>query len=436
MLLSTLFLCFVALFGRVLCASLQFDKNKPSAVLISNGGHHEEFLKEIELDCDYTESFYVVDFYFNLKPDAVPKLLAELLQEEQNLKMELLFNLTKIERTTFEEYNDLKNLLGIDLFDFKMIFEKLNVSFVEIFEDSHINSIVLSKLVNLFKINLKELLASKGNDEKIKELILNGNFEEETFDEALKVLGVTNEDFYYFIKPYVLYQLSNLNLFQFKNLDEDFKILAENLEKVFDFYFVTFIDVTSYEQLNKVLQKYYVKLNHQKISGIFVDETKVFTSSLINENWKNIKEYANIFGITLDKCFLYTMVDVNYINSHVVELTTSKVNFNFVPHKLIEGDLEDCKYVTEINGSAAINSFPIVLHENNHLSATKTPSTVFKIGGPLICDRNLYGIAEMHNVEEIIFATLEPDKIYFSEAVKTQLNLLNVLITCFIFILV
>lgn len=433
MLALTIVFGVVTLFACVSCTSHQFNESNPS-VFILNGHHQEEFLVEMPLDCDYVESFSVVDFYFNLKPDTIPKLLAELLKEEQDLKVELLFNLTKIETTTYEEYNDLKILLGIDLFDFKTIFGKLNVSFTEILEDFHVNPIIVSKLIYLFKINLNDLLANKGNDAKIKELILSGHFNDESFDEALLVLGITYEEFYYFIKPYVLYQLSSLTLFEFKTLGKAFWILLENLDKVFDFYSVTFVDVFNYEQLNNVLQKYYIKLNQQKISGTFVEESKVFTSSLINENWKHIKEHANIFGITLDKCFLYNFVDVNYVNSHVVELTSSKANYNFMPHKRVENNLENCSYVAEINGSIAINTFPIVLHENNHLTAIKTPNDVFKIGAPLICDGNLYGIAEMDNVNEIIFATLEPDKRYVSGVVKTHFNILNLLICCFLLI--
>lgn len=375
---------------------------------------------------------------FDLKDESVNQVASQIIYNatSTNITVNDLVELTQAETlnlTVINEALDQLDLTSTDLFDFGSLetaFTELNISALTVYRklldefipDPRQN---VPRLLDTFEIdqsNFNDVILY-GTDADLFTILKSANFSEENVQQAFNaILGKTPSDLYDFVKPLIFPRIRVYSIERLLEIVKKSELTPKHFEDVLDVFRVSRARYDEVPVFKASLNDYIKAINNLELYGTLVNWNNIATVNLVYNRYQHLKSVANMYVETIatprinykvanieaysDDC-LYGPVIVNFEGNYkgrTIEITEDYPADNHHVH--------GCYYVvTTATGGGVLISEKLthVHYKQFSLIADVSNTTEFKTGSPLICNNQLYGVAEDINKGRIGFRSFNCD---------------------------
>lgn len=369
---------------------------------------------------------------FDLKEQGLNQIAAQVIYNATaaNVTVNDLVELTQAETlnlTVANEVLDTLDLSSPELFNFdslESVFNELNISVLSVYRkmldefipDARNN---VPRLLDTFEIDQPTFNDAilYGTDADLFNILKAANFSENNVQIAFNITGKTPSDLYDFLKPIIFPRIRVYPIERLLSIVKTNGLTAKHFEDVLDIFELSRARYDSIPSFRDALTNYVSEINNLELYGTLVNINQIATVNFAYNRYQHLQRVADAYventiiprvryNVTdidaySDDC-LYGPVIVKFEGSNggkTVEITQE------YPQHHIHG----CHYVVADKDGILISEAVHVHYNQYNLIADVSNSTEFKIGSPLICKNQLYGVAEDINKGRIGFRSFHCD---------------------------
>lgn len=388
----------------------------------------EEKLEENEHD-------YLVQVEYIFKSDKLAKLIqheiwATPLEEiDQNLSLIDILEFIKVKNMTLDQFMEILDQLNLKKQHLSAqgiahLTQGLNISISEVllkFKETFKKQSEEPIILQIFQIDLASFYGMNfnKNDTELLKILAKGNYSKDTLSEAKKVLKLTDEDIFNFTRSIVVEKL-----YQNHTMKEMLQCIsswnAKNaIENILNIMHINFETLTTSPKLIEFLDSFQKRLSQDIILGVKIGKREIITHGKVYHTYSTSKEFIEMTTGNVDLTSSYNITEVKQLKWGNAILKTDKdLKFvKIVDHVDRSHPIDNCKYVSGTFFEAIIseNVAKVTINDNG-LEIRKTNKTVFRLGSPLMCNGDLYGLANQETEDKIYFTLVSETRSSASKA--------------------
>lgn len=411
----------------LLVSSAMTDENSTS---IDNITPIIETTTEYVLPIDLSSIFRIK---FDLKEEGVNQVAAQVIYYNgtaANITVNDLVELTQAESLNLTGANQVLDALDLsssDLFNVDSLesaFTELNISALAVYRRMLEEFIPsprdnVPRLLDTFdieKTNFNDVILY-GSDSDFFAILKSANFSEENLQEAFNIIGKTPSDLYDFIKPIIFSRIRVYPIERLLSVVKKNGLTPKHFEDVLDIFKLPRSRYDDIPSIKNALTDFVNQLNTVEVFGTLVKANQLATVNLVYSQYQRFHHVANVYveNIITPR----TIYNVTDIDAYTDDCSFGPVIVNFegnyvgksieITQDYPEHHLHGCHYVVVEGATIISEKLRHVLYKQYSLVADVSNNTVLKIGSPLVCSDQLYGVAEDTSKGKIGFRSFRCD---------------------------
>lgn len=395
----------------------------------------DNITQPIETTTEYVlpiDASSIFSIKFDLKDESVNNVAAQIIYNgtQANITVNDVVELTQAESlnlTVMNEVLDKLDLSSPELFNFESLesaFTELNISALAVYRKMLDEFIPqprenVPRLLNTFDIDQTQFndVILYGSDSDLFNTLKSANFSEENVQNAFDILGKTPSDLYDFLKPIIFPQVRIYPIERILNIVKKQGITSRHFKDVLDIFELSRARYNAIPSFRDALADYVNQMNNIELYGTLVNVSEIATVNLVYNRYQYLHGVANAYVESIVSP--RTRYLVKDIDAYTDDCQYGPVIVNFeggstgksvsIAQDYGKDHIHGCRYVVVSNGSIVIEEFDHVHYKQYSLVAHASNTTEFKLGSPLICYDQLYGVAEDTSKGKIGFRSFHCD---------------------------